>query len=199
MSNVGSSHWREPYPEPATLLYLYNCWLTVMHKWACVMAVSLNYCTPLHLGLKFWNRFNRRRQENDKIKFWKSVPSYVLVRKYQWRKKIIFNPSNKWENLNNVLFYRQQIAYTSPTGDRWSSWKENHHLIICTFSVWSPAVCTRKQDNSPQRLLAPRQLNLWQLTERQLADTTIHPTVFFSPTTDSPTRPLTDTISHRQN
>ena len=84
-----------------------------MHKWAWVMAVSLNYCTPLHLSLKFCNRFNRQKQENDKIKFWKSVPIYVIVRKYQWRKKIIFIPSIKWENLKkNVLFYRQQIAYT---------------------------------------------------------------------------------------
>ena len=82
-----------------------------MHKWAWVMAVSLNYCTPLHLSLKFCNRFNRQKQENDKIKFWKSVPSYVLVRKYQWRNKIIFIPSNKWKNLKNVMFYRQQIAY----------------------------------------------------------------------------------------
>ena len=82
-----------------------------MHKWAWVMAVSLNYCTPLHISLKFCNRFNRQKQENDKTKFWKSDPSYVLVRKYQWRKKIIFIPSNKWENLKNVLFYRQQIAY----------------------------------------------------------------------------------------
>ena len=76
------------------------------------MAVSLNYCTPFHLSLIFCNIFNRQRPENDKIKFWKSVPSYVLVRKYQWRKKIIFIPSNKRENLKkNVLFYKQQIAY----------------------------------------------------------------------------------------
>ena len=75
------------------------------------MAVLLNYCTPFHLNLNFCNRFNRQNQENDKIRFWKSVPSYVLVRKYQWRKKIFFIPSNKWENLKNVLFYRQQIAY----------------------------------------------------------------------------------------
>ena len=84
-----------------------------IHEWAWVMAVSLNYCTALHLSLKFCNRFNRQKQENDKIKFWKSVSSYVLVRKYQLRNKIIFIPSNKWENLQNVLFYRQQIAYTS--------------------------------------------------------------------------------------
>ena len=63
------------------------------------------------LSLNFCNRFNRQKQENDKMKFWKSVPSYVLVRKYQWRKEIIFIPSNKWENLKNVLLYRQQIVY----------------------------------------------------------------------------------------
>ena len=83
-----------------------------MHKWTGVMAISLNYCTPLHLSLKYCNRFNRQKQENDKIKFWKSVPSYVSVRQYQWRTKIIFIPSNKWENLKNVLFYTQQTAYT---------------------------------------------------------------------------------------
>ena len=83
-----------------------------MHKWAWLMAISSSYCTPLHWSLKLCNRFNRQKHENDKIKFWKSVPSYVLVRKYQWRKKIIFIPSNKWENLKNALFYRQQIAYT---------------------------------------------------------------------------------------
>ena len=55
---------------------------------------------------------NRQKRENDKIKFWKSVPSYVLVRQYQWRNKIIFIPSNKWGNLKTVLFYRQQIDYT---------------------------------------------------------------------------------------
>ena len=87
--------------------------LDLMHKWAWVMAVSLNYCTPLHLSLNFCNGFNRQTQKNDKIKFWKSIPSYVLVRKYQWRKKIIFIPSNKWEDLKNVLFYRQQIAYNT--------------------------------------------------------------------------------------
>ena len=83
-----------------------------MHKRAWFMAVSLSYRTPLNLSLKFCNRFNRQKQENDKIKFWKSVPSYVLVRKYQWRKKIVFIPGKKWENLKNVLFYRQQITNT---------------------------------------------------------------------------------------
>ena len=40
--------------------------------------------------------------------------SYQLsIRQYQWRKKIIFVLSNKWENLKNVLFYWQQIAYTN--------------------------------------------------------------------------------------
>ena len=29
-------------------------------------------------GLTFCNGFNRQKQENDKLKFWKSVPSYVL-------------------------------------------------------------------------------------------------------------------------
>ena len=76
------------------------------------MAISLNYCIPLHLSLKFRNGFNSQKQENDQVKFWKSVPRYVLVIQYQWRKKIIFIPSNKWENLKHVLFYRQQIAYT---------------------------------------------------------------------------------------
>ena len=33
------------------------------------MAISLNYCTPLHLSLKFCNAFNRQKQENDQIKF----------------------------------------------------------------------------------------------------------------------------------
>ena len=33
------------------------------------MAISLNYCTPLHLSLKFYNGFNRQKQENDKMKF----------------------------------------------------------------------------------------------------------------------------------
>ena len=83
-----------------------------MHKCAWVMAVSLNYCTPLHLSIKCCNGFNRQKQENDKIKFWKSVPSYVLLRQYRWRKKIIF-PSNKWENLKKFLFYRQPIAYST--------------------------------------------------------------------------------------
>ena len=43
---------------------------------------------------------------------------YVSVRKYQWRKKIIFIPSNKWENLKNILFYKQQIAYTNTLGQQ---------------------------------------------------------------------------------
>ena len=46
------------------------------------------------------------------IKFWKSVPSYVLVRQYKWRKKITLSPVINRKNLKNVLFYRQQIAYT---------------------------------------------------------------------------------------
>ena len=58
-----------------------------MHKWAWVMAISLNYCSPLHLSLKFCNGFNRQKQENDKIKFWKSVPSYVLVSQYQCQQR----------------------------------------------------------------------------------------------------------------
>ena len=44
-----------------------------------------------------------KSKKHDKIKFWKSVPSYVLVWQYQ---------SNKWENLKNDMFYRKQIAYT---------------------------------------------------------------------------------------
>ena len=43
------------------------------------MAVSLNYCTPLYLSLKLCNRFNRQKQENDKIKFWKSGPSHLCI------------------------------------------------------------------------------------------------------------------------
>ena len=44
------------------------------------MAISLNYCIPLHLSLQFCTGFNRQKQENDQIKFWMSVPSYVLDR-----------------------------------------------------------------------------------------------------------------------
>ena len=104
--------------------------LVVMHKWAWVMAVSLNYCTPLHLSVKFCNRFNRQKQENNKIKFWKSVPSYVLVRKYQWRKKIIFIPCHKWENLKNVLFYGQQIAHTIFKNELRCKFILTFHIII---------------------------------------------------------------------
>ena len=93
------------------------------------------------LKLKICNRFNRQQQENNKIKFWKSVPSYVLVRKYQWRKKIIFIPSNKWENLKNVLFYRYQIAYNAnlvlrvaergnPKGNVDVSWLLHSRILI---------------------------------------------------------------------
>ena len=53
--------------------------LVVVHKWAWFIAITLNHCTPLYLKLNFCSGFNRQKQENDKIKFWKSVPSYVLV------------------------------------------------------------------------------------------------------------------------
>ena len=81
------------------------------------LAILLNYCTPLLFSLKVCNRFNRQktktRQWQDKIL--KVSSQLSLVRQYQWRNKIIFIPSNKWENLKNVLFYRQQIhvAYTT--------------------------------------------------------------------------------------
>ena len=77
--------------------------------------IKLLYSPSLYLKiiLKFSNEFNRQKQENDRIKFWKSVLSYVLVNQYQWRNKIIRIPSNEWENLKNVLFYRHQIAYTN--------------------------------------------------------------------------------------
>ena len=76
------------------------------------MGTSYGYFIKL---LYYCNGLNRQKQENDKIKFWKSVLSYVLVRQYQWRRKTIFIPSNKWENLKNVLYYRQQIAYNYHT------------------------------------------------------------------------------------
>ena len=131
-----------------------------MHKWAWVMAVSLNYCTPLRLSLNFCNRFHRQKQENDEIKFWKSVPSYVLVRQYQWRKKIIFISSNKWENLKNVLFYRQQIAYIYLWFICYPWWSidelENLHAdrrTVC-FEPWQkPRLGSRKTGFSPQEIL----------------------------------------------
>ena len=50
----------------------------------------------------------------DKSKKWQdkilNVSSQLYIRKYQWRKKTIFIPSNKWENLKSVLFYKKQIA-----------------------------------------------------------------------------------------
>ena len=65
-----------------------------MHKLAWFIAITLKYCTPLYLSLKFCNGFNRQKQKkNDKIEFWKSVPSYVLVWQYQRPKKISFFPA----------------------------------------------------------------------------------------------------------
>ena len=59
----------------------------------------------------------KKKKKNDKIKFWKSVPSYVLVWQYTVpeakKKKISFITSNKWENLKKDMFYGKQIAYTS--------------------------------------------------------------------------------------
>ena len=109
------------------------------------MAVSLNYCTPLHLNLKLCDKFNRQKQENDKIKFWKSVPSYVLVRKYQWRKKIIFIPSNKWEKIKNVLYYRQQIAYM-----KWTASSEFGTYSLCEQRRFRRA-CTSAQSRQNLR------------------------------------------------
>ena len=66
----------------------------------------------------------------------------MLVRQYQWRKKIIFIPSNEWENLKNVLFYKQQTAYT-----KWPKWVRNDqkgyeitweridHYIVISYPV----------------------------------------------------------------
>ena len=59
-----------------------------MHKWARFIAITLNYYIPLYLSLNFCKGFNRQKQKKkkkkkDKIKFWKSVSSYVLVWQYQ--------------------------------------------------------------------------------------------------------------------
>ena len=65
----------------------------------------------LSLQLKILNGFNRQKQENDKQKFWKSVPSYVLDDTSGERKPFcIF--SNRWETIKSVFFYRQQTAFT---------------------------------------------------------------------------------------
>ena len=62
------------------------------------------------------NKKNKKKK-NDKIKFWKSVPSYVLIWQYQRPKQISFITSNKWENKKkNDLFYGKQIAYTGSVG-----------------------------------------------------------------------------------
>ena len=71
------------------------------------MGMSYGYFIELlyspSLKLKIYNGFNRQKQENGKIKFWKSVSSYVLIRQYKLRNKIIFIPNNKWDNLNKCL------------------------------------------------------------------------------------------------
>ena len=56
------------------------------------MAVSLNYCTPLHLSLKFCNGFNRQKQENDKINSESQFPVMYLLDNTSGETKSFLSP-----------------------------------------------------------------------------------------------------------